>query len=188
MIEAKTIQKYKNKKLSKLIEEAQKLVNAYVRQRDAINERGDFICISCRKLKSKSQCNAGHYFSRGNYGSVRFDLDNIHSQCVQCNLYEHGNLIPYRENLIKKIGTERFEQLEQLARLRGFKFDRITIIETIERFKKIKKWGAINNKFYEVVVSGDLKDETLTIPLDKEDAEKFSAIIKQHKSKTKAKK
>ena len=55
-------------------------------------------------------------------------------------------------------------------------------------FKKIKKWGAINNKFYEVVVSGDLKDETLTIPLDKEDAEKFSTIIKQHKSKTKAKK
>ena len=55
-------------------------------------------------------------------------------------------------------------------------------------FKKIKKWGAINNKFYEVVVSGDLKDEILTIPLDKENAEKFSAIIKQHKSKTKAKK
>ena len=55
-------------------------------------------------------------------------------------------------------------------------------------FKKIKKWGAINNKFYEVVVSGDLKDEILTIPLDKENAEKFSAIIKQYKSKTKAKK
>jgi Bacteriophage Lambda NinG protein. len=145
VIEAKTIQKYKNKKLGKLIEEAQKLVNAYVRQRDAINEQGDFICISCRKLKSKSQCNAGHYFNRGNYGSVRFDLDNIHSQCVQCNLYEHGNLIPYRENLIKKIGTERFEQLEQLARLRGFKFDRITIIETIERFKRLKN----ENKYWQ---------------------------------------
>ena len=55
-------------------------------------------------------------------------------------------------------------------------------------FKKIKKWGAISDKFYEVVVSGDLKDEVLTIPLDKENVEKLSAIIKQHKSKTKAKK
>lgn len=39
MIEAKTIQKYKGKKLGKLIEEAQRLVNAFVRQRDAINEK-----------------------------------------------------------------------------------------------------------------------------------------------------
>lgn len=55
-------------------------------------------------------------------------------------------------------------------------------------FKKIKKWGAISNKFFEVQVSGDLKDEVLTIPLDKENSEKLSAIIKQHKSKSKAKK
>lgn len=139
MIEAKTIQKYKTKKLGKLIEEAQKLVNAYVRQRDAINEDGDFICISCGQLKPKSQCNAGHFFSRGNFGSVRFDLDNIHSQCIRCNMHLHGNLIAYRENLIKKIGAERFAQLEKLAYLRGFKFDRITIIKIIERFKKQRK-------------------------------------------------
>ncbi|EGL38441.1 hypothetical protein HMPREF9126_0606 [Parvimonas sp. oral taxon 110 str. F0139] len=53
---------------------------------------------------------------------------------------------------------------------------------------KNKKWGAISNKFFEVQVSGDLKDEVLTIPLDKENSEKLSAIIKQHKSKSKAKK
>lgn len=136
MIEAKTIQKYKNKKLGALIEKAQEVVNAYVRKRDQINDRGDFVCISCQKMKSKDQVNAGHYFSRGGYGSVRFDLDNIHSQCIQCNLYLHGNLIPYRENLIKKIGQERFDQLEMMSKLKNFKYDRFVLIDIIERFKK----------------------------------------------------
>ncbi|KUY20889.1 Bacteriophage Lambda NinG protein [Elizabethkingia miricola] len=136
MIEAKTIQKYKTKKLGALIEKAQEVVNAYVRKRDQINDRGDFVCISCQKMKSKEQCNAGHYFSRGNYGSVRFDLDNISSQCIQCNLHLHGNLIPYRENLIKKIGQERFDQLEMMSKLKNFKYDRFVLIDIIERFKK----------------------------------------------------
>lgn len=136
MIDAKVIQKHKNKKLGVLIADAQRLVNAYIRNRDAINDRGDFICISCQKLKPKNQCNAGHYFSRGNYQSVRFDLDNIHSQCIKCNLHLHGNLIPYRENLIRKIGLKRFEQLEMMAHLKNYKHDRFIIIDIIERYKK----------------------------------------------------
>ncbi|SDE24734.1 Bacteriophage Lambda NinG protein [Riemerella columbipharyngis] len=102
MIKAKTILKYKAKTRGQLVEQAQKLVNAFVRNRDAINDRSDFVCISCGKYKPKHQCNAGHYFSRSTYPSVRFDLDNIHGQCIQCNLHQHGNLIPCRANLIKK--------------------------------------------------------------------------------------
>ena len=130
MIEAKTIQKYKDKKLSQLVKIAQKHFNAYVRSRDSFD--GYFRCISCNEIKPTSKMHAGHFYSVGNYQSVRFDLDNCHGQCHKCNTFLHGNLI-------KKIGAERFEQLERLAYLRGFKFDRITIIEIIERFKKIKK-------------------------------------------------
>ncbi|WP_018675747.1 recombination protein NinG [Riemerella columbina] len=136
MIEAKTIQKYKAKTRGQLVEQAQRLVNAFVRERDAINDRGDFVCVSCGKYKPKHQCNAGHYFSRGGYPSVRFDLDNIHSQCIQCNLHQHGNLIPYRERLIRKIGEKRFEQLEKMAYISHYKHDRIMLIELIERMKK----------------------------------------------------
>ena len=136
MLEAKTIQKYKAKKLSWLLDQAQIHVNRFVRKRDS-NEAGFFTCISCKTIKHPSQCNAGHYFSRGNYGSVRFDLDNIHAQCIKCNMHEHANLIPYRENLIKKIGLERFEKLEIMAHLRGFKHDRFVLIDIIERFKDL---------------------------------------------------
>ncbi|WP_308578116.1 DUF5673 domain-containing protein [uncultured Parvimonas sp.] len=65
----------------------------------------------------------------------------------------------------------------------GFCFD-----GKFAEFKKIKKWTPISNKFYEVVVTGDMKDETLTIPLDKENSEKLSIIIKQNKARPKAKK
>lgn len=135
MIDAKTVQKYKSKSMSKLIEDAQKLVNAYVRKRDALNDRGDFRCISCGQIKPAGQCNAGHFFSRGHHGSVRFNLDNIHSQCIRCNCHLHGNLIPYRDNLIKKIGEDRYNDLERLAYARGFQFDRFTLVDIIERFK-----------------------------------------------------
>ena len=135
MIEATTIQKYKKYTLAKLIQRLQNLVNAYVRRRDQINESGDFVCISCGKLKPKNQCNAGHFYSRGNYASLRFDLDNIHSQCIQCNMHLHGNLIPYRENLIKKIGLNRFEKLEILSKI-PFKYDRFYLIEMIEKYKQ----------------------------------------------------
>ena len=135
MLEEKILKKYNASKLSKLLDETQFWVNKRVRERDSLNDYGDFRCISCQKVKAKDQCNAGHYFSRGNYGSVRFDFDNIHAQCIQCNLHEHGNLIPYRENLIRKIGVERFEKLETLAHLRGFKHDRFILIEIIERLK-----------------------------------------------------
>ncbi len=65
----------------------------------------------------------------------------------------------------------------------GFCFD-----GKFAEFRKIKKWAAVSDRFYEVVVTGDLKDEVLTIPLDKGNVEKLSEIIKQHKSKSKAKK
>ncbi|WP_347714384.1 hypothetical protein [uncultured Parvimonas sp.] len=65
----------------------------------------------------------------------------------------------------------------------GFCFD-----GKLGEYKKIKKWGALNSKFFEVVVTGDLKDEILTIPLEKENAEKLSILIKQNKARPKAKK
>lgn len=88
---------------------AQRLVNKYVRNRD-----GKF-CISCNKSVN-GKVDAGHFFSVGNYPSVRFDLRNISSQCIRCNQYNGGSLPEYRKYLIEKIGQEEFEELESIAR------------------------------------------------------------------------
>ena len=52
------------------------------------------------------------FFSAGGHGSVRFDLRNIHAQCVYCNQYEHGNLFKYHQELLNRIGSEEFNKLE----------------------------------------------------------------------------
>lgn len=137
MLDAEIYQKYRGKSLAWLIDEAQKKVNAYVRRRDSAD--GYFVCISCQELKPVNQMNAGHYYPKEpkQYKAVRFDLDNISGQCIRCNRHLSGNLIPYRENLIKKIGSERFERLEKLSKLSNYQYDRKFLIELIERFKKL---------------------------------------------------
>lgn len=136
MVTAEIRRKYKGKSIEALIEALQKLVNAKVRKRDS--KDGYFICISCDELKPINQMNSGHYFAKEFYKSVRFDLDNMHGQCVRCNKYLSANLIPYRSNLLLKIGEYRLRQLEQKALLKNFKFSRDFLIEQIEKYKHEK--------------------------------------------------
>lgn len=129
--------KYKGRSISWLEDKLQDLVNAKVRKRDSVN--GFFICISCQELKPINQMNSGHYFAKEFYKSVRFDLDNMHGQCVRCNKYLSANLIPYRANLLLKIGEHRLQQLEEKAALKGFKYSREFLIEQIEKMKYERK-------------------------------------------------
>ena len=81
--------------------------------------------------------NAGHYYAKEFYKSVRYDLNNVNGQCVRCNKYLSGNLIEYRKNLLEKIGEENLKQLDKLAELKNFRFTREFLIELIEKYKNI---------------------------------------------------
>ena len=137
MLSAELKAKYKGRSIDWLDDKLQEIVNSIVRQRDS--ENGFFMCISCDDLKPLKQMNAGHYYPKEplQYRSVRFDLDNIHGQCVRCNKYLSANLIPYRKNLIFKIGEQRLKQLDQKAELKNFTYSREFLIELIEKYKKI---------------------------------------------------
>jgi len=84
----------------------QRVVNDYIRERDF-----DLPCISCGTWDTV-QWEAGHYRSRGKASHIRYNEDNIHKQCHQCNVQLSGNQQQYRIFLIEKIGTERVEALE----------------------------------------------------------------------------
>lgn len=101
----RALQKAKQPSLAELKKKVQRIVNAYVRERDK-----DLPCISCQKYCPNPQ--AGHYIAQGSSGSLRFNLMNINNQCAGCNIYKHGNLILYRIGLISKIGEERVQYLE----------------------------------------------------------------------------
>ena len=119
--------------LQDYIKLAQNIFNKYIRLRDKGNN-----CISCNKKALKE--NAGHFYSSGGHFNVRFDENNVNLQCEYCNTFLHGNLLNYRENLVKKIGYEAFEKLtidSQITR----KFTIEELKEIISTYKeKIKNF------------------------------------------------
>ena len=90
---------------------AQTTFNTYIRLRDK-----GLPCVSCnRPLTTKHD--AGHFYARGSFPNLRFEELNCHSQCVQCNRDRAGNLLEYREGLIKRIGQDKFDELEVMKRI-----------------------------------------------------------------------
>jgi hypothetical protein len=106
----------------------------YIRQRDK-----DLPCISCNK--SDAKWDAGHYLKAEIYTKLIFNEDNVHKQCSYCNLQLAGNLIEYRKNLVKRIGINKVQELEDMADLsRSYKFTKDELITLAKNYKlKIKK-------------------------------------------------
>ena len=115
---SREINKYNKKRLQDLIRIAERHVNMFIRIRDEGKP-----CVSCGKFKVLQ---AGHFYSAGHYSSLRFNADNIHGQCIRCNMHLSGNLNEYRKRIESRIGKEGLERLDMLADhyKRGFKYDR----------------------------------------------------------------
>jgi len=131
------------KKPAEWAKEAQTAVNRYVRLRDHLEP-----CISCGR-HHQGQYHAGHYRSVGSCVELRFAVDeNIHKQCAPCNNHLSGNLIPYRVNLIKKIGQEKLDWLEGKHEAKHY---------TIDDFKAIKdKYNKLANELQNKIDKGEL--------------------------------
>jgi len=87
--------------------------NKWIRERDK-----DCGCISCG---TGSIDHAGHYFSAGHFGAMRFSEMNVNGQCLRCNYFLSGNQIGYRAGLVKKYGEGNVKLLENSANLRSVK-------------------------------------------------------------------
>lgn len=81
--------------------------NSYIRKRDE-----KLPCISCRATNVE-EYHAGHYMP-STYSYLRFNELNVNKQCSKCNTHLRGNLLEYRKGLIKKIGVEFVEHLEEI--------------------------------------------------------------------------
>jgi len=113
--------------LPKLLKKAQEVFNKWIRERD--KDKG---CISCGGEVSQ----AGHYFSQGHHSALRYNEMNTNGQCVRCNMFLSGNLIKYRQGLVKRYGAAKVEQLELNADLKkAWKWHRIELEEIIKKYK-----------------------------------------------------
>jgi hypothetical protein len=90
-------------------QKALKAFNFFIRERDR-----ELPCISCDKPAGEYRLTSGHFYPQGTHRNLALDEDNAHGQCwYNCNKNKHGNLLEYRPRLIKKIGQERVDALEQ---------------------------------------------------------------------------
>ena len=139
MNEAKLRLRLLQESTTKLQQRVQKVFNKFIRERDADFSYTYFTCISCGKTKPTRQMDAGHYYNVNQYKGLRFNEDNVHGECKYCNKYNRdGHLIGYRENLIKKIGNERFEKLEINAgyyKRNKYNWDRNSLTELYFKYK-----------------------------------------------------
>ena len=98
----------KLKSRAQLVKEAQTAFNAWVRARDA-----HLPCVSCDKPPTwQGQWHASHFFSTAARPDLRLDPANVHKSCSVCNNHLSGNLIPYRAELIRRIGQAEVDRLE----------------------------------------------------------------------------
>ena len=114
------------KSIPKLLAEAQKVFNKFIRERDKDNG-----CISCPTGRVE---HASHYLSQGHHGHLRFNEINVNGSCLRCNKFLHGNLISYRSGLIKKVGEQKVLLLESQAHSVK-KWSRIELETIIKMYK-----------------------------------------------------
>jgi len=86
--------------------------NRFIRNRDHF-----LPCVSCHTANPKytgrgGAWDAGHYLSRGSHPEKRYLEDNCFKQCKKCNGFGFSSQ-RYREEIIKRIGIKRVEDLEK---------------------------------------------------------------------------
>ena len=128
------------------LDKARKACHDYIKYRDR-----HLPCISCGRY-TKGQWHAGHYRSRGAASQLQFHWSNIWKQCAHCNTYKSGNLVQYRENLIKRTSPELVEYLDN---------ENSSYKWTIDDYKGVYEWfkaqiGALKSTESDDLISFDL--------------------------------
>jgi hypothetical protein len=135
--EAKKAKRETKEKLAKIktrqehLKDAQRNFNLFIRIRDA-----DLPCISCQRFHT-GQYHAGHYRTVGSSPQHRFNEQNVHKQCSACNNYLSGNIVNYRLNLIRKIGIDAVDAIENDNEPKHYSVDEIKAINA--KYKQLTK-------------------------------------------------
>ena len=87
-------------------------------------------CVTCGKVAhwKEGGIQAGHFISRKHY-SVRWDEDNVHPQCVGCNVFKAGEQYKYSIFLGEKLSEYLYNKSLEIT-----KFTSIEIEDLIEEY------------------------------------------------------
>ena len=116
----------------------------YIRMRDAKLTTDTLTkakCVSCQKVYPIKNLQAGHFVSR-THTSVLFDEQNVHAQCVGCNMFKQGNFAGYLEEMRRLYGETVIDRILS-TRFDIKRFKASELVEMREEYKqKIKEMEA----------------------------------------------
>lgn len=113
--------------LSFLMNKADKLFSVYIRKKNA-DKDGLVKCYICGTPIPWVEAHLMHYVKRDNK-KLRYSEQNCHAGCYTCNCSNDGNLVEYREKLVKEFGEFNVKLLENTKSDRLDRYDLITKIE-----------------------------------------------------------
>lgn len=100
-----------------------------------------FKCISCGRVLPFSMADCGHFVKRSNQ-ATRWDEENCHAQCIDCNRFRDGSYDAFSRSLVIRLGQDKVEELIQRGH-QTVKFSKSEIDEKIryykEQIKELKK-------------------------------------------------
>jgi len=114
--------------LPSLIKKADAVFGLYIRNRDAVLLQGR--CCTCGAIGSQ----AGHFVKRG-YKKIRWHVQNVHLQCVQCNHFLDGNEGEYARFIINTYGINVFNWLLEQKKV-SHKVTRYEVERVIATYSK----------------------------------------------------
>jgi len=86
----------------------------YIRLRDCLKTlktTTNGVCYTCECIYPIEELQAGHFIA-GRTNSVLFDEIGVRAQCKRCNLFKGGEPLLFRKKLVKEIGEDRVQLLE----------------------------------------------------------------------------
>jgi len=122
-------------KRKNLIKKLDAVFSKYIRLRDADTE-GYCRCSTCGEVHHWTKIQAGHFISRKHY-ATRWNEDNVHAQCVACNVFRYGEQYKFSLYLGDKLSKKLLEKSRLIA-----KFTDIEIKEMIDDYNdRIKQFS-----------------------------------------------
>ena len=133
-----TAKKKKQETKATLKRKLRVILHRYIRVRDAYFEDDAWWvkCVTCGERISYKDSTAGHFFPAGTYPAVRFSEWNINGQCIRCNKYQHGALIQYTIEMIRRYGIKGLDHYYQIATGGGKDLSSAELLDLIECYKE----------------------------------------------------
>lgn len=78
----------------------------------AAKGKGYCKCVTCGKIDTPDQMDAGHFISRSYY-ILRWDARNVNCQCRSCNRFQEGHKDEYALFMVRTYGAGILEELNK---------------------------------------------------------------------------